>query len=225
MLNWVCLFSAYRYASIAIATVVYHTQPFMLVALGIVFFGERPGASRLSWLLLAFLGMAAITMANGAGYGSAGDYLLGIGLALAAAFFYAITAALTKGLTSLAPQIIVLIQLSIGTLLLAPFANAPAEATAFSLTGSLPWLIPLGVIHTGLMSTLLYGAIQKIPTAQVGALSFIYPLIAILVDWLAFGHRLSAVQVLGAAAILLAAAGMHFHDRFGQALARLTGRG
>jgi len=41
-----------------------------------------------------------------------------------------------------------------------------------------------------------------------GALSFIYPIAAIFVDWFAFGHRLSALQWLGVAAILLAAAGM-----------------
>lgn len=52
------------------------------------------------------------------------------------------------------------------------------------------------------MSTLLYGAIQKIPTALVGALSFIYPAVAIVVDWAVFGHRLSLLQLLGTLAIL-----------------------
>lgn len=60
------------------------------------------------------------------------------------------------------------------------------------------------------MSSLLYSAIQKIPTALVGALSFVYPLVAIIVDWAVFGHRLSLMQLSGAAAILLAAAGMNF---------------
>lgn len=34
------------------------------------------------------------------------------------------------------------------------------------------------------------------------------PAVAIIVDWLVFGHRLSAVQLAGAGTILLAAAGM-----------------
>ena len=58
------------------------------------------------------------------------------------------------------------------------------------------------------MYMLLYSAIQKLPTALTGALSFVYPIAAIFVDWLAFGHRLSPLQWLGVAAILLAAAGM-----------------
>ncbi len=57
------------------------------------------------------------------------------------------------------------------------------------------------------MYVLLYGAIQKLPTAITGALSSIYPVVAILVDWLAFGQRLAWIQVAGATLILLAAAG------------------
>lgn len=60
------------------------------------------------------------------------------------------------------------------------------------------------------MSFLLYSAIQKIPTSLVGALSFIYPAVAIVVDWAVFAHRLSLLQMLGTAAILGAAAGMNF---------------
>jgi drug/metabolite transporter (DMT)-like permease len=59
------------------------------------------------------------------------------------------------------------------------------------------------------MYVLLYGAIQKLPTAMTGALSFIYPVVAIAVDWLAFGQRLAWIQFAGAALILLAAAGVN----------------
>ncbi|RUZ71551.1 EamA/RhaT family transporter, partial [Mesorhizobium sp. M7A.F.Ca.US.006.01.1.1] len=56
---------------------------------------------------------------------------------------------------------------------------------------------------------LMYGAIQKLPTHLQGSLSFIYPVVAILVDVAAFGHRLHMSQVVGATAILIAAAGMN----------------
>lgn len=95
----------------------------------------------------------------------------------------------------------------VGTLLLVPFATWPSAGA-----GIHPWslLLAIGFVHTGLMSTLLYSAIQKISTSMVGVLSFIYPIVAILVDAWAFGHRLSLVQVGGAAAILVAVAGMNF---------------
>jgi drug/metabolite transporter (DMT)-like permease len=48
-------------------------------------------------------------------------------------------------------------------------------------------------------------------------LSFIYPIVAILVDWVAFAHPLGILQVIGASAILLAAAGMNFGWSLGRA--------
>ncbi|MBC2656398.1 DMT family transporter [Pseudomonas sp. MSSRFD41] len=206
MLNWVLLFSAYSQASIAVATVVYNTQPFMLVALGALLFGERLTPGKLGWLALAFAGMLSIVYARPASGMVGGDYLLGVLLALGAAFFYAIAAATTKHLREVPAPLIVLLQMLLGILLSAPFAlvslPAPAGEAWF-------YLVTIGVIHTGLMSTLLYGAIQRLSTVLVGALSFIYPLVAVLVDWLVFGHRLGWLQVLGGAAILLAAAGLN----------------
>ncbi|EOJ9612914.1 DMT family transporter [Serratia marcescens] len=205
VLNWTLLFAAYAHASIAVATVTYHVQPFMLVALGALLFGEKLTANRLGWLLLAFAGMVLIV--TGRQNGGGDDYLLGVALALSAALMYAIAAAIVKQLAALPPQLIVLIQLTVGALVMAPFAGLATPPAA-----PIDWLLlaTLGLVHTGLMSTLLYGAIQKIPTSLVGALSFIYPAVAIVVDWAALGHRLSLLQLLGTLAILGAAAGMNF---------------
>ncbi|MGI0464895.1 DMT family transporter [Serratia sp. BNK-10] len=216
VLNWTLLFAAYAHASIAVATVTYHVQPFMLVALGALLFGEKLTANRLGWLLLAFAGMVLIVTGRQSGGGD-GDYLLGVALALGAALMYALAAAIVKQLAALPPQLIVLIQLTVGALAMAPFAGLarlPAEPFDWLL------LATLGLVHTGVMSTLLYGAIQKIPTALVGALSFIYPAVAIVVDWAAFGHRLSLLQLLGTLAILGAAAGMNFGWRWAPAAHR-----
>ncbi|MGO4741838.1 DMT family transporter [Serratia quinivorans] len=207
VLNWVLLFGAYSYASIAVATVTYHVQPFMLVGLGMLFFGEKMTLNKFGWLLLAFGGMLLIITGKQNTGDASADYLTGVLLALGAAFMYALAAAIVKRLQGVPPHLIVLIQLSVGVVLLAPFAGR-ADLPSTSDT----WLLlaTIGLVHTGLMSSLLYSAIQKIPTALVGALSFIYPVVAIIVDWAVFGHRLSLMQLLGAAAILLAAAGMNF---------------
>lgn len=207
MLNWVLLFSAYQHASIAIATVVYHVQPFMLVGLGALFYAERLSVAKLGWLLAAFAGLMLIVFAKGGGQASGTDYLLGVCLALFSAFFYAVAAAITKRLKEVPAHLIVLIQMVVGVLVLAPFVDFDRVDT---VGDAWIYLIIIGVVHTGLMSTLLYSAIQKTPTALIGALSFIYPIAAILVDWVAFAHPLSSLQVIGASAILLAAAGMNF---------------
>ena len=201
--NWLLLFAAYPRASIAIATTVYNTQPFMLVALGALFFAERLTLAKFGWLLLAFAGMLLITLTSSDSDGT--NYLGGIALALGAAFLYAIAALVAKQLKGVKPHLIALIQVSVGALLLAPLAHwnaLPAQPATWAL------LATLGIVHTGFMYILLYAAIQKLPTSLVGALSFIYPVVAIAVDALAFGHRLQGWQFAGAFAILLAAAGM-----------------
>ncbi|MBA1200892.1 DMT family transporter [Pseudomonas capeferrum] len=203
--NWVLLFASYSRASIAIGTAVYNVQPFMLVGLAAVFLGEKITVPKLFWLSLAFAGMLAIVSAHGSDQGSGSEYLLGIALALGAALLYAVAALIIKRLSGTPPHLIALIQVCTGILLLAPWANVeglPKE------TGALASLLTLGMVHTGLMYVLLYSAIQRLPTALTGALSFVYPIAAILVDWVAFGHRLAPLQWLGVALILVAAAGM-----------------
>ncbi|MEQ4574872.1 MAG: DMT family transporter [Gammaproteobacteria bacterium] len=202
--NWLLLFAAYSGASISIATAVYNTQPFMLVGLGALFLGERPTLRKLGWLALAFGGVLLIVQAR-PGQGSGTHYLAGVLLALGAAFCYALAALLAKRLKGVPPHLIALVQVSVGVVALWPLASLP-EATGAAAAWTT--LATMGVVHTGLMYILLYGAIQKLPTPVTGALSFIYPIVAIAVDRLAFGHALQPVQVAGAAMVLLAAAGM-----------------
>lgn len=117
-----------------------------------------------------------------------------------------VASVIAKRLTGTPPHLIALVQVVVGVVLLAPFANfgaLPHDSRSWVL------LVTLGVVHTGLMYVLLYGAVQKLPTYLQGALSFIYPVVAIAVDFVAFGHRLQPTQWLGAAAILLAAAAMN----------------
>ncbi len=203
--NWLLLFAAFPRASISIATAVYNTQPFMLVALGALLFSERLTLTKLTWLAIAFAGMLLIVQAKPSAAHTGSNYLVGILLALGAAFFYAIAAIVAKKLKGVPPHLIALIQVTVGILMLVPFANLtnlPTEPRTWAL------LAAVGVVHTGLMYILLYGAIQKLPTNLVGALSFIYPVVAIIADFMVFGQRLQPLQLVGAAAILVAAAGM-----------------
>jgi drug/metabolite transporter (DMT)-like permease len=207
VVNWLLLFGAYSRSSISIATMVYNTQPFMLLAIGGLVFREEITATKLGWLAVAFAGMVAIVLAKPSGGFSGSDYLAGIAMALAAAFFYALAALVAKRLKGTPPHLIALIQVVTGLIMLAPFAGTsglPTQAYQWAL------LVAMGAVHTGLMYVLLYGAIQKLPTHLTGALSFIYPVAALAVDRIAFGHQLQPAQLVGSAAILIAAAGMTF---------------
>lgn len=214
--NWLLLFGAYSHASISIATAVYNTQPFMLVGFGALLFGERVTLPKLGWLALAFGGMLLIVQARPGASFAGSHYALGIAMALGAAFFWAVASVIAKRLTGTPPHLIALVQVCVGVLMLAPFAHfgsLPQDSRTWVL------LVTVGMVHTGLMYILLYGAVQKLPTYLQGALSFIYPVVAIGVDFVAFGHRLQPAQWLGAAAILLAAAAMNLQGSRPRALA------
>ena len=86
VLNWVLLFSAYRLASISLATAVYNVQPFFLIGLGALFLGERPSRGKLAWSVVAFAGLLLVLrLTDTAGAGGAAylsGLLLGLGLSL-----------------------------------------------------------------------------------------------------------------------------------------------
>lgn len=201
VVNWLLLFAAFERISIGLSTVVYNTQPFMLVLMGMLL-GERVSLVKWGWLFLAFGGVVILLSSELTG-GHETGWLAGIGLALGAAFFYALTAIITRKLKTIAPQHIAFIQVLTGVVMLLPLTHLPA------LSGDFPWaiLLTLGIVHTGIMYQLLYSAIQKLPTPIIGSLSFIYPVVALIVDNLVFGHALNLTQLAGGALILLAAAG------------------
>ncbi|HEY5755652.1 MAG TPA: DMT family transporter [Steroidobacter sp.] len=208
--NWLLLFAAFPLASISIATAVYSTQPFILVGLGALFLGEKITATQLLWLAFSFGGALLIIQARPPADLAGAGYLIGVAMAFGAAFCYALASIFAKKLQGTPPHLIALIQVCVGVLMLAPFARVsavPADANAW---GS---LVALGVIYTGLVFTLQYGAIQKLPTFLTGSLYFVYPSVAIMVDVLAFDRRLRPTEVMGIAAILLGAAGMNLGCR------------
>ncbi|ROS04340.1 DMT family transporter [Raoultella terrigena] len=201
VINWLLLFAAYARISIGMATVVYNTQPFMLVLMGMLA-GERVALIKWGWLALAFIGVVVL-LSSELMQAHGGQLAAGIALALGAAFFYALTAMIARKLRLLPPQHIAFIQVIVGTIMLLPLVHLPDFSAAF------PWryLLILGIVHTGIMYQLLYSAIQKLPTPAIGSLSFIYPIVAIVVDYVVFDHALAPVQLAGGALILLAAAG------------------
>lgn len=199
MVNWLSLFSAYRYSSISVATVVYHTQPFMLLALAVLLQGERLQRERLPWVVLAFAGVVLIAELHRADTGRA--TWLGVALACLAAFLYAGVVLMTRRLKHLPPAQIATVQMAIGMIVLLPFVAPelgpmPARGAAAVLT--------LGLVHTAFMYTIMYAAFQSLPAQSLATLSYIYPVVALQVDLFFYDVKLGAAQWLGMAAIVLA---------------------
>jgi len=203
--NWVLLFSSFSKASITIATVTYHTQPFMLVALGAIFLSEKVTLNKVFWLMVAFVGMIFVVQARDAGGDGGSDYLFGIAMSLGAAFLYAITVILVKRLKGTPPHLVALIHVSVGSIMLLPLADMTIQPQT-----SVQWtsVLALGILCTTIMYIIMYDAFQKLSTSLTGALSFVYPVAAIVVDYVAFDRQLTMGQWIGSAAILFAACAM-----------------
>lgn len=212
VLNWVLLFSSYGHASISVATAVYNTQPFFLILLGALLFGERPTADMLGFVAIAFVGLLLVTQINAGSLAFTGGYMIGLLQALGAALLYAVASIIIKRLKGFSPHVIAFIQASLGTLMLLPFADFAHLPSASAQWGC---LLVLGVVHTCIMYIFLYSALQKLPTTVIAVLSFTYPVVAILVDHAAFGSTLSLNQWSGIGLILIGSAGVNLKWRLG----------
>jgi drug/metabolite transporter (DMT)-like permease len=199
--NWVLLFQSYANTSISVATVVYHTLPFYVVLLGALLFRERLTAAKAGWIAVAFAGLVLVSGVTPGDFTGGGSYLLGVGQALLAALLYGLSTLVTKRISGVRPHLIALVQVLVGIPLLLPFADFGAMRGAGWHWG---WLVGLGLIHTGVMYVLMYAAYAKLPTAKIAVLAFVYPAVAMLTDWLVYGHHIGLVQALGVPLIVTA---------------------
>jgi len=196
--NWVVLFASFRHISIGLATIILHLQPFFVVILTSFIRRELPQLHVLAWIAVAFAGLVLATGQTGSFGGSAG---IGIGMAVTSALLYAGATLSSRAVRDVPPEVVALIHTLVGSLLLFPMLDLTAIP---SLDGK-QWAImaSLGAVYTGLMYTLLYGAYQKLSTAAVAVLAFIYPAAAIVVDAAVYDRWLTMWQIVGLAAILI----------------------
>ncbi|MCK7616088.1 DMT family transporter [Roseibium sediminicola] len=199
--NWVLFFEGIRQTGIAVATITFHIQPFLVVMLGAFVFRERLHAVTLMWIGLALVGLTLATGLTGAEFGADRAYLLGLGATLAAACLYAGVTVIAKGLTGLSAPQLATIQFLTGALLLLFFS--PLGPTALS-PEQWGWLGVIGLIHTGGVYVALYKALPKLTTPVIAVLLFLYPASAVVVDALAYDHFVTARQVAGLGLIILA---------------------
>ena len=227
--NWVALFHAYAYVGIAVATVVYHVQPFLLV-LAAARDGEAIGLRKWGWMLLA---LAGVVLTSGVGTSAAlagahplaGPPVWGVVLAVLAASLYTVTVVTTRRVHNTAPAQIAMVQMVTGGALLALW-QAPGlithllqgweQSTQVPFAQTLVCVLIAGLVHTSLMYGLMYGAFQRLGAGAIAMLSFIYPAVALLVDLLWFGARPAPAQWLGMGLIVAAVVGYRWQALRGQ---------
>jgi len=197
VLNWAMFFAAIPRTSIAVATVVFHIQPIWVLLFGALFLREP--VSRRQWMAtpLALLGLTLTTGLLGETSGlhaQSPDYFTGLALCIGGSLSYAAVTLLAKSSQSVAPVTLSFWQCAVGTLMLAwvPWAfGLPRELLSWA------WLAGLGVIHTGFAYVVLFAGMARLTLGKIAVLQYVYPLSAVLFDWLIYGTVLSAPQFMG----------------------------
>ena len=200
--NWILLFEAYSYTTVATATLCYYMAPVLVVLLSPLVLGESLPPVRLLWVGTAVLGMVFVSGVPENGLPRAGE-LRGILLGLAAAVLYASVVMLNKRLAGVGTYERTILQLAAAAAVLVPYLLATEDLSALTLTPrTAGLLLVLGVVHTGLAYALYFGSIERLRAQTVALFSYLDPVTAILLSALVLGERLTPLGALGAALVL-----------------------
>lgn len=196
-INWILLFEAYRYTTVSTATLCYYFAPVIVTILSPVLFREALTPKQIVCFLMATLGLVLITGVEGRGS------LTGILFGLGAAAFYAAVILLNKYIRHTAGIQRTFLQFLAAIVILIPYVAATGGVT-LSRLNTMGWvcLLVVGLFHTGITYCLYFSSLKAIPGQSAAILSYIDPLVAVLVSVTVLKEPLSAQQALGGALIL-----------------------
>ncbi len=205
--NWILLFEAYRYTSVAVATVSYYTAPLFLLLGAALLFGERLPRISLVTMPLALLGLLLVSELLSGAVG-ASSHLFGVALGLGAAVLYATAVLCNKRLGDLAPDVRTFCQMASAALVLLPYVLLREGLSPLLglTTPALLWLLTAGILHTGIAYLLYFYAVGSLGTLSLAVFSYLDPIIAVLLSALVLRQELSLLTVIGILCVLLSAA-------------------
>lgn len=205
-LNWILLFEAYRFTSVAVATLCYYIQPTLVVLVSPLLLRERLTARRLVCAAAALAGMALVSGVFSPG-GVSGANGKGALLGFAAGAVYAAVVLLNKKLDGVDAYEKTAVQLFAAAAACLPYlpATEPAGGLSGLTAGAVLALFTVGAVHTGLAYFLYFGSMERLPAQTVSMLSYLDPVVALLASALALREPLSPQGAVGAALILVSA--------------------
>ena len=208
--NWIFLFEAYRYTSIATATLCYYMAPvFVMIAAPFVL-KEKIRLKNIVCIIIAVIGMVLV---SGASFGDKRE-LLGVLLGLAAATLYAFVIICNKKMGDIASETRALSQLLIAGVTVLPYTLLTVKVNELSAdkTGIL-LLIIIGIVHTGFAYVLNLGTVAKVPAGTVAVLSYTDPVVAIILEAVVLTTLPPLSVICGAVLILGATAAASLEKR------------
>ncbi|MBR3796721.1 MAG: DMT family transporter [Clostridia bacterium] len=202
--NWILLFEAYRYTSVATATLCYYMAP-VIVILVSPLLGERLTGRRIICVLAALCGMVLVSGVLGAGF-SGGAEFTGVGFGLGAAALYAGVMLMNRKLRAISAYDKTVVQLGTAAVLLLPYVALTEDLAGISLSlRAAAMLLLVGVVHTGVAYALYFGSMHALRAQTVALLSYVDPVVAIVLSALLLGERMTPLNMLGALLVLGAA--------------------
>lgn len=204
--NWILLFEAYCYTSVATATLCYYLAPILVIIGASIILKERLSMRKILCTAAALVGMVFVSGVLETGISSIYE-MKGILYGLGAAVLYASVILTNKQMPDIPALDKTIFQLGFASLVLLPYVlltegfDEPLEGFGIVL------LIIVGVVHTGIAYLLYFGSMKNLKAHTVAILSYIDPVLAILLSALllrepmSIGSAVGAVLILGAAYI------------------------
>lgn len=200
--NWITLFEAYRYTTVATATLCYYMAPIFVTLISPILLKERLTARKLLCVFLALAGMVFVSGVPQSGLPGPSE-AKGILLALCSAALYAGVILINKYLAGVPAYDRTLLQLACAAAVMIPYILLTEDLSAMSVTplGAVLLLI-VAVFHTGWCYALYFGSMTVLSAQTVALFSYIDPIVAILLSALLLREPLGWSGILGAALVL-----------------------
>lgn len=199
-INWILLFEAYRYTTVSAATLSYYFAPVIVTVVCPILFREKLTGRQILCFAMSTLGLVLIT---GIGEMGGGRDLIGILFGLGAAVFYATVVLLNKFIKKVEGIHRTFLQFLAAIVVLLPYVLLTGGLTLGSLDG-VGWanLLVVGLVHTGVTYCLYFSSLKELPGQKAAILSYIDPLVAVLISVTVLGEHMTHWQMVGGLLIL-----------------------
>lgn len=197
--NWILLFQAYRYTTVSMATLSYYFAPVIVTVTCPILFREKMTGKQIPCFVMSTTGLVMITGLGASG----GRDLIGILFGLGAAVFYAGVVLLNKFIQNVDGIHRTFLQFLAAAVVLTLCVMLTDGVTLGSLDMA-GWgnLLIVGIVHTGVTYCLYFSSLKDLPGQKAAILSYIDPLVAVLVSVLFLGEGLTLWQAIGGGLIL-----------------------
>lgn len=203
--NWILFFEAQRFTSVAIGTLCYYMAPIFIIIVSPFLLKERLTAKKSVCVVLALIGMICISGVIG-GKLPGGSELKGIIFGLMAAVLYASIVLMNKQIKGISAYDKTILQLAISAVTLVPYILLTTDLAALDLSSSsVPTLILVGVLHTGLAYYLYFGSMEHVSGQTAAVISYVDPAVAVFASIFVLGEPMKMIEAFGAVLIIGAA--------------------